>query len=141
MMSVGAYNIVLALDHVRFAAHYRDLGVSYPLALRVVTAAGWGGLFVALGIGLARRRQWARRWLLAALSNYAMFGVLWLVLFARSDFGQSRIMFQAVVSVILVLLVAWVMRWRRIRCAFEPPVPRGAGSPVEQPKIDCGEAS
>lgn len=117
----GLYNLVLAWDHLRHAGYYRDLGASYPPLLRAVTALAWGVLLAAWGIGLARRRSWARRGLVVLLSNYGGFGVLWLIVYARSDFGRGRIAFQAAVTALLIVLAAWIMRWRRVRAAFAAP--------------------
>lgn len=119
MMLVGVYNLLLALDHVRRAGHYRDLGVSYPPLLRAVTALAWGVGFLALGIGLVRRRWRARRWAWVLVSNYGLFHVLWLIVFARSDYGRGRIAFEAVLTAAIVMLVVWVMRWRRVSRVFE----------------------
>jgi hypothetical protein len=126
---IGVYNLALALDQVRHAGYYRMLGVSYPPLLRAVTALAWGMILLALGSGLARRQRWSRRWTLLILSNYGAFSVLWLVVFARSDFGRGRIVFQAALTAILVALAGWVIHWRRIRAAFvypaEPETPSG----------------
>lgn len=124
---VGVANLALALDHAWHAGHYRALGVSYPPLLRAALALGWAALLLALGVGLARRQRWARRWLVLALSNYGAFGVLWTIGFARADFARQRIVFQIVLAALLVGAVAWVMRWRRVRAAFEVPgvVPGG----------------
>jgi len=118
---VGVANLALALDHACHAGRYRALGVSYPPLLRAALALGWAVLLLALGVGLARRKRWARRWLVFALSNYGAFGVLWTIGFARADFARQRIAFQAVLVVLLVGAVAWVMRWRRVRAAFDAP--------------------
>jgi len=120
MLLVGVYNLLLALDNLRRAGYYRDLGVSYPPLLRAATALAWGVGFLALGIGLVRRRWQARRWAWVLVSNYGLFHVLWLIMFARSDFGRGRIAFEAILTAAIVVLVAWVMRWRRVRRAFEP---------------------
>ncbi|MCZ7541425.1 MAG: hypothetical protein M5U29_16230 [Anaerolineae bacterium] len=118
---IGAANLALALDHAWHAGRYRALGVSYPPLLRAALALGWAALLLALGAGLARRKRWARRWLVLALSNYGASGVLWTIAFARADFARQRIAFQAVLVVLLVGAAAWVMRWRRVRAAFEMP--------------------
>jgi hypothetical protein len=116
---IGLYNLSLAVDHVRHADTYRALGVSYPPLLRAGFALLWGILFVALGIGLARQKSTARRWILIILSNYGLFNVLWLMVFARSDFARSRIPFHATLTLLLIALVGWVLRWRRMRVPFE----------------------
>lgn len=120
---IGAANLALAWDQLRHADRYADLGVSYPIWLRTITALAWGALLVAFGAGLARRQQWARRWVVLLVSNYGLFGVLWLVSYAESDFGRDRIAFQAALTGLLVLLLAWVMRWRRVRRPFDPTPP------------------
>ena len=115
---IGAYNLLLAWDNLAHAGEYGDLGVSYPPRLRAAAALIWGIAFVAVGIGLARRKGWARRSVVLVLSNYGAFGVLWLLVYARSDFGRERIPFQAALTAALVGLVAWIMRWRRMRRPF-----------------------
>jgi hypothetical protein len=109
----GVYNLLLALDQVLNAGHYRDLGVSYPPLLRAAFALAWGMAFVIVGTGLVRRRQWARRWTLVVVSNYGAFSVLWLIVYAESDFSRGRIAFQAVVTAGVVGAVAWITRGRR----------------------------
>ena len=127
MVLISVYNLLLAFDHVRHAAYYRDLGVSYPPLLRAAFALVWGVVFLMFGIGMARRKPCARRWLLILLSNYGLFGVLWLMVFARSDFGRGRIAFHAVLTAVLIVLAAWIMRWRRMRWPFQPPSPVNPG--------------
>ncbi|MBI5959255.1 MAG: hypothetical protein HY866_11000, partial [Chloroflexi bacterium] len=113
IMLIGLYNLLLALDHVGRAGEYRDLGVSYPPLLRAGFALGWGMTLLAVGIGLARRRRWARRWILIVLSNYGAFSVLWLTVYTESDYSRGRIGFMAALAAGLVLAAAWILRWRR----------------------------
>jgi hypothetical protein len=116
---VAVINLRLALDQAINAGAYRALGVAYPPLLRSALALAWGIGFAAVGIGLARRQPWARRGLLVLVSNYGAFGVLWLVVYARSDFSRDRFPFQIAVTVGLIAAVAWITRWRRIRRAFK----------------------
>lgn len=116
---IAAVNAALALDHVARADEYRVLGVSYPPLLRAGFALIWAAALGALAVGLARRRRWAARWSLVVLSNYGAFGVLWLVIYARSDYDRGRIAFQAALTALLLALAAWVLRWRRVRRAFQ----------------------
>ena len=116
---IGVYNLALGLDHAMHAAHYRDLGVSYPPLLRAALALFWGVAWLTFARGLALRKNWARRWLVIFTSNYGAFGVLWMIGFADSDFGRGRIAFQAAITVLLVALAAWALRWQRMRRPFE----------------------
>lgn len=116
---IGVYNVFLALDNVRYAGHYRDLGVSYPPLLRALVALLWGAALLTVASGLVRRRRWARRWTFFVVCNYGACGVLWLVVFARADFARDRLPFHTALTVVLVALAGWVLRWRRIRVPFE----------------------
>ncbi len=115
----AVYNLLLALDQALNAGEYRALGVSYPPLLRSGLALAWGTGFAAVGIGLARRQPWARRGLLILVSNYGVFGVLWLVVYAKSDFSRDRVPFQIAVTAGLIGAVAWITRRRRVRRAFK----------------------
>lgn len=139
LAAIAVINAALAWDHVLRADEYRALGVSYPPLLRAGFALIWAGALGAFAVGLAWRRRWARRWILVVLSNYGAFGVLWLVIYARSDFDQGRIAFQAVLTAALIALVAWMMRWRRIRRAFEPDA--APGTPDDPFQSSSGEVS
>jgi len=111
---LGVYNLLLAWDNVVHAGEYRDLGVSYPPLLRAGLALGWSALLLALGIGVGRRNPWTRRGWWILLSNYGAFNVLWLIVFAESDFSRGRVAFQAVASAALLGLAAAILRWRRV---------------------------
>ncbi|MBN1566028.1 MAG: hypothetical protein JXA10_19470 [Anaerolineae bacterium] len=126
----GGYNLLLAWDQARHAGDYRDLGVSYPPLMRAGFALFWGIIFLRFGLGLARRQQWARRWIVVVVSNYGAFSVLWLIVYAASDFGRDQIPFRAVLAVGVTLLTALIMRWGRMRQAFEllPPDTRPASN-------------
>jgi hypothetical protein len=129
LILTGVYNLLLALDNVRHAADYRALGVSYPPLLRAALALGWGAALVVLGAALAWGAAWTfrRGWIL--VSNYGVFSVLWMIVFAESDFSRGRIGFQAITTAALAGLVVWMLRWRRIR---------GVGRSVE-PVSNAGE--
>jgi hypothetical protein len=133
---IGFYNLLLAWDQRHNAAYYQELGVSYRPKQRADIALLWGAILIVLGIGLIRRHPWARRWILIILSNYGAFGVLWLLIYAQSDFSQGRIVFQAVLTTGLIVLVGWIMTWRRIRRSFEPPIDdtESVEQSVEQPE-------
>jgi len=111
---LGVYNLLLALDNVRHAGDYRNLGVAYPPLLRAALALGWAVLLLALGIGVLRCKRWTRRGWLILLSNYGAFNVLWLIVFAESDFSRGRAPFQAVATAALLGLAAVLLHWRRV---------------------------
>ncbi len=118
LAALGAMNVALAADQTLHAARYRALGVSYPPLLRAVLALGWGVGFLVLGCGLARRKRWAWRWAWPLACNYGVFSVLWLWVFAASDFARGRVPFLAALTVAWIALLGWVLRWRRIRAPF-----------------------
>jgi hypothetical protein len=119
ILLIGGYNMLLAFDHLSHADVYRDLGVSYPPLLRAGLALGWGAALLGIGGGLARRRRWARRWILIVLSNYSAFNVLWMIVYTESGYSRERVPFVAITLAGLVLVAAWIMRWRRVRRAFD----------------------
>lgn len=136
--SMAVLNAALAWEHLARAGDYRALGVSYPPLLRAGFALAWAAALGWLALGLARRRRWARRWSLVILSNYGAFGVLWLVIYARSDYDRGRIGFQAILTALLLALLAWSLRWRRIRRAFERPPGELSDGPAT---LHSGDAS
>ena len=52
------------------------------------------------------------------VSNYGAFTVLWLIVYAESDFGRDQIPFRAALAVIATLCTALITRWRRVRRVF-----------------------
>ena len=58
---------------------------------------------------------------LLVLSNYGVFGVLWMVVYADSDYGRGRTPSQAALTALLLVLAGWVLRWRRVRDVFSAP--------------------
>ncbi|GEM_PF-740179 len=118
---LGVYNLLLALDQVRRADEYNELGLSYPPPLRAGCALVWGIALLGTAWHLAQRRRHARRWTFVILSNYGLFGVLWLLIYARSDYSRGRILFQVFITLLLLLIAAGVMRWPRVRRAFSDP--------------------
>lgn len=122
IIGIGVVNLLLAADHITRAGYYRDLGVSYPPLLRAALALAWGAGLLVFGVGMIRRQRWARRWVLLLLSNYGAFGVLWLMVYARSEYGRERMLFQAVLTAALLALAAGFLRWR-VRWPFESPRP------------------
>jgi hypothetical protein len=130
----GVYNLLLALDNARHAEEYRALGVSYPPLLRAALALAWGAAFVTLSVSLVRRERWVWRWGWAVVSNYGVFSVLWIIVFAESEYNQGRIGFQTVLTAVLAVLAIGMLRWRRVRGDAYP-----AGLSAKQPVPNAGE--
>lgn len=114
LTGMGALNLWLALDHTLHAGDYRALGISYPPLLRASLALLWGLAWGVAGIALLRRTPHSRRWILLVASNYSVFSVLWLSVFAESDAARARVPFVAVLAAGSVVALAWVLSWRRI---------------------------
>jgi predicted outer membrane lipoprotein len=106
---IGVYNLWLAGDQALHAGTYRDLDVSYPPLLRAACALIWGIAFTGIGIRLARRQRWARRAGLILACNYGVFNVLWLSVYAESDYSRDRIAFQAALTASLIGIAAWIL--------------------------------
>jgi CHASE2 domain-containing sensor protein len=115
LLGISVINLWLALDHALHAGHYRTLGVSYPPLLRALLALIWGLAWGAAGIALLRHTRHARRWILLVASNYGVFSVLWLSVFAESDAARTRVPFIAALTAICIALLAWVTSWKRLR--------------------------
>ena len=112
----GVINLRLALDQALHAGRIPRAGCVVSATAAGRDRAGVGRCtFVVFGIGLIRRRQWARRWILILVSNYAAVSVLWLVVYAESDYSRGRIVVQAMIAAGLVGLAAWIVRGRRIQ--------------------------
>ncbi|MBN1440661.1 MAG: hypothetical protein JW929_14730 [Anaerolineales bacterium] len=69
---------------LRYGRH-EGYTLSVPAWYLPLTGALWGGLWLALGIGLARRREWARRAALIAIPLHLLFWLADWRLFSRSE--------------------------------------------------------
>jgi hypothetical protein len=125
---VVAIGVVRAIQAVRVwqsADLYAALGVSFPPMLDVSLSALWGVAFLATGWGLWRLRNWARRAVLFLLPAYAVFSVVWLAVYTRSDYDAGRLPFLALMSALGVWLILWTLTRRSIRITFTSPAAGG----------------
>ena len=90
-----------------------ELDVSLPLLYAIVSAAGWGGVLLAAGVGLWRLAGWGRWLALAAVTGSQAQAWLDRVLFARSDYAQLSTGFALGVTLI-VLVLTWSILWRPV---------------------------
>lgn len=139
LATIAVANLALALDHVCHADRYRALGVAYPPLLRAGWGTMWAVVLLSVAAGLIGRRQWARRWAVLAVSNYAALSVLWPIGFARADFARQRLPFQTVLATGLALGAWWVMRRQDVRAAFAPAQDGQHGRIVEKRPDDQDE--
>lgn len=88
-----------------------ELDVSLPLPYAIVSAAGWGGVLLAAGVGLWRLNRWGRWLALAAVTGSQAQAWFDRILFARSDYSQLSTGFALGVTLI-VLALTWGILWR-----------------------------
>jgi hypothetical protein len=111
-----ALTVLIAVNGYNFAASLADapyaytLGLSYPPLLRIASALLWAALFAVLLIGVVRGRPGVRGRVAPALTVYGAWSVIWLIVFARSDYAHGRIAFQAAATVVLLLPFWWLHR-------------------------------
>ncbi len=110
LIAVNGYNLAVSVIDAPYAS---TLNLSYPPLLRIIVALIWAATFVWLLLGVVRERPGVRRRVAPFLTLYGIWSIFWLIAFARSDFAQGRIAFQAVATVVL-LLPFWWLHWRHI---------------------------
>lgn len=118
VVALTLVNGITAIQTLNDLSVQSSLGISYPPLLRAVAAALWTGMFVWLTFGMFRRSSRAIRLFAPIVTAYSLFALLWLIMFARSDFDRGRAAFQAALTLI-ILTPIW---WWRVR------VPRRTGS-------------
>ncbi len=125
VVAIGAVRVAQAVRVWQSADLYAALGVSFPPAVDVVVSAVWGVAFLVVGLALWRLRNWARRAVLVLMPAYAVFSVVWLAIFTRSDYDAGRLPFLALVSALGVWFILWTLTRRSIRMAFTSPAHGG----------------
>ncbi len=125
--ALGVVRIVRALRRLQEARFYADAGynISFPLPLDVLLSAAWGVALLVLWWGLWRLHPWAHRAALIMLPAYVGFTLIWLAIFARSDYDTGRLPCVALASVSSVSLFLFIFTRRRIRAAFSLPTNGG----------------
>lgn len=94
------------------------LNLSLPLPYAIFSAAVWGVLLFAAGIGLWRMKGWGRWLTLTAVSGSQAQAWVDRALFARSDYAQLSTGF-ALGLTLFVLAAAWGVLWRpKVRKRF-----------------------
>ena len=119
--AIGVVEVAQALRTAQNADLYRALGVSFPVHADAALSLSWGLAFLAVSWGVWRRRTWARRAVFILLPAFGVFSVVWLALYARSDYDVGRLPFLALVTAGGVLLILWTLTQRGVRAAFQPP--------------------
>jgi hypothetical protein len=95
-----------------------ELDVSLPLPYAIVSAAGWGGVFLAAALGLWRLNRWGRWLALAAVTGSQAQAWLDRVLFARSDYSQLSTGFALGVTLIVLALTWGILWWPSVKKRF-----------------------
>jgi hypothetical protein len=108
-------NTAAALQTAQSIPAQLALGVSFPPGARLAVNIGWTVLFVILVLRLWQHPRVTIRFVPPVLTLYGVINILWLVLFARSNFDRGRIGFQAVATVLLLLPLWWICRDRPVQ--------------------------
>ncbi|MCZ7545079.1 MAG: hypothetical protein M5R40_16840 [Anaerolineae bacterium] len=125
VFAIGVVRAVQAVRVWQSADQYAALEVSFPPLLDVALSAAWGAAFLIVSAGLWALRNWARRAVLILLPAYAVFSIVWLAIFTRSDYDSGRLPFLAFASALAVWLILWTLTRRSVRAAFSPPADGG----------------
>ncbi len=107
LVLIGA-NLLDTAGTVSAASQYQAISVPFPAGLRIALALAWTLVLAVLVVGLLRGHRLAFRWTAPVLTAYALFGLLWQVMFARSDYARGQIGFQVALSLIALLPVWWI---------------------------------
>jgi membrane associated rhomboid family serine protease len=116
LAGIGALIVVNLLDAIGtldVVPQYQALAIAFSPVLKMAVAGAWAAVLAALIIDLLRRRRWAFRWAGPMLTAYALAGLAWQLLFARSDYGRGRLGFQALVAAVALIPVWWIVIRRR----------------------------
>lgn len=108
LMACAAASGLNTLLTVLDGPYQASLGVSYPILLRAGSAAAWCAVLAWYAVRVARRLPGAGRRGALTVTLYGAWGILWPLVFARSDAGRSRIAFQLAATVLLLIPVWWV---------------------------------
>lgn len=102
-------NMMEVVGTLATAPDYAALSIPFPASLRVVIAGGWAIALAVLLISLLGHNQRAVAWTAPMLTLYALTGLVWLILFARSDYDRGRMGFQIALAIV-TLLPVWLVR-------------------------------
>ncbi len=111
LILIALVNGIEAAQTLLDASAQYALTVSYSPVVRVAASVFWMTLCLRSAYELIRRSAHAIVRSALLLTAYGGWGVLWLILFARSDYDRGRIVFQAAMTVLLLIPV-WVTGWR-----------------------------
>jgi hypothetical protein len=94
---------------------YNRLPLSIPAWYLPAVGALWGGLWLILGIGLWRRKEWARRFTLVAIPLQAAFWLADWWLFSRSTIAIQSFAFDFILRLLMAGLATTILllagRW------------------------------
>ncbi len=108
LVLIGA-NVLDAAGTISAVSRYQEIGIPFPPGLRLVLALAWILVLAVLAVSLLRHRRPAFRLVGPILTAYALFGLIWQIVFARSDYARGQISFQAVLSLMTLLPVWWIV--------------------------------
>jgi hypothetical protein len=92
---------------------YQQIGVPVSPLVKGAAAAAWAVVLLGLLLGLIRHRPAAFVWAAPLLTIHAVTGLLWEIIFVRSDYGRGRLVFAALLTVIVLAPVWWTTARKR----------------------------
>jgi hypothetical protein len=118
VLILAAYNLLGAVSSGQRYTVLGALPLSLPAAYLIAAGAVWAVVFGALGAGLWRLREWARRGTLAAATAYVALNWVERLVFARSDYARDSAPYFLVLHAGWLLLVALILLRRQARQTF-----------------------
>ncbi len=107
ILALIAANLIEVIGILALTSSYAALQVPFSTAVRVTIAGGWDIVLTVLLVNLLRHNRRAVAWAAPILTLYSLTGLVWFIVFARSDYDRGRIGFQIVLAVV-TLIPIWL---------------------------------
>lgn len=115
---LSASNLLHAAQVFLNEAYLRQLRLSVPPMYLGVSSLTWAITFGAASVGLWRMRPWGRWLTLGAVSLYHLHAWLVRILFDASAYARQVWPWQAIISVVTLVVMWGILWWPGVRSAF-----------------------